>query len=246
MVCAPAVVGASADIKEQARHRREAVGVVAPVAAVVGHSGIPAHAHKLPPRRRKSDIDRLGVLEVLREGEPPGVLRDRVFQVPAAWHIQGGDLPVVDKVHTATVGQAELHHIHILVGKRDNNSFARLRVELVATLVKYAAHDRHLLPDRDILPRVDIIALRGGVAVHGRVHLPAALSPLHRGLGDGRGHLPAALRHRRSHNDGLLPLPAPGEQGKDGQASGGENQACFHRVITFAGKNQPQANNRYQ
>ena len=126
VVRVPAVIRRAADEEVQADHRAEdRIRAVAVVAAVVRHAGIPAHAAERRPAWGQTDIDRLGVGVVLGKRVPVRSRLGGIVQVAALRDIKRRKLAGIDKVHAAVLRLAELHHIHILIGERDNNRSLR-------------------------------------------------------------------------------------------------------------------------
>ena len=176
----------------QADHRPDqTVRTVAPVATIVTHAGIPAHAAEGGPTWRQADINRLRVGIVLREWIPVRPRLCGIVQKAARRDIECRNLAVVDKVHAATGRLSELHHVQVLINKGNDNG-SLFGIELIAALIEYGALNRNLLADWHICPIIDLA-------------LPGSLRNRHRRGRRGHHHwlvIVGAARQQRQGGDG--------------------------------------------
>src|SRR5437016_417698 len=105
---------AETDVK--ARHPHEMYArAIAPHAAVVVHSWVPAHRHIVAPRGGEAHVHRAAVCKVLRDRVPASVLCGRVREEIALPQVEHRRGTFVDEIGLAAVGPAELHDVEVLV-----------------------------------------------------------------------------------------------------------------------------------
>ncbi len=104
-------------------------------APVVCHAGIPAHSGEISPILSHAHVHRALIGVVVGNRIPFRALRRRIRDVAAGRKKKRGNSVLIDKV-SLSVGSPELHHVKVLIDKRNDDSLPALRENLVSSLIE--------------------------------------------------------------------------------------------------------------
>src|SRR5665213_2816929 len=160
-IAVPTVAGVASYFEEQSgkcdKHAAVPNWSVAPVTAVVAHSGIPSHAYEEVPACGRSYVYRLCRTIIVWEGIPTRAGYSSVVQVTAVWNIKDWSVTAVNQVHGVVVRTRELHGVKIVILEGNNYSLAGGVVDLITAFVERSSVYRDALVAGDIGPAEDAV-----------------------------------------------------------------------------------------